>query len=328
MAGKKERGRWFYSATLILGSAWLGLCVIAPIWPNGRLISFVFGMAPPIALAGPLFFLTAILLLRFFKKPAWGLLQVGTLILALGGFSLLGYRFNFFKEMSSSGDVKVMTINVHFSSITLPKLLERIRKDDIDLVMMQEVKKKERGPAHWLKNNLDGWHIAEAREVAIISKYPLGKITRIPSKALEFRSILLVEVLAPTPYLAATVHWSSPQYEEGLEKMKIGAERQSLDFRQTMELIQSIGESKPFILGGDFNNPPRHKHTKELSRVLTNAFDEAGTGFGWTYHKKLPVVRIDYLYTNKQFDVETCYVDKEIGSDHLPVVAELSFKEQ
>lgn len=325
MAEQKEKGRWFYSAVLILGLAWLGLCVIAPIWPNGRLISFVFGMAPPVALAGPLFFLVGILLLRFFRKPAWGLLQAGTLLLFVVAFSLLGYRFNGFRVTDGSSEMKIMTINVHFSSVKLPKLLERVKEDKIDLVMMQEVKKKENGPAHWLKNNLDGWHIAEAREVAIVSRYPLGKITRIPSKALEFRSILLVEVLAPKPYLAATVHWSSPQYENGFEKMKVGAERQSLDFRQTMELIQSIGESKPFVLGGDFNNPPRHKHTKELSRAMTNAFDKAGTGFGWTYHKKLPVVRIDYLYTNKQFNVERCYVDREIGSDHLPVVAELSF---
>ncbi len=325
MSEKQERGRWLYGAILLAGLAWLCLCVAAPVWPNGRLISFIFGMAPPLALSGPLFAAAGILLIRAFRKPAWGLLQLGTVVLVFGALSLLGYRFNFTRPSSQEGKIKAMTVNVHFSSRSMPKLLERIKTEKLDLVMLQEVKGEMNGPGHWLQQRLDGWSFEEADEVAILSRYPIGKVTSIPAKSLSFRSILVVEVLAPTPYWAAVTHWSSPQYQQGLEKMKLGAERQSLDFKQTMDLIQSLGESKPFILGGDFNNPPRHKHSREIGKVLVNAFDKAGTGLGWTYPKKLPLVRIDHIYVNSGFKVEHCYVDKEVGSDHLPVVAELSF---
>ena len=180
----------------------------------------------------------------------------------------------------------------------------------------------ERSPAHYLAESL-GWQIEEADEVAVISRWPLKDARTVQSKALRFRSLLSVEVQAPKPFRAINVHWSSPQYLKGMEEMNLGAQRQSLDYRQTLALIDSI--KGPLVLGGDFNNPPHHKHTRSLSQKLESCFGSRGFGLGWTYPRKFPLVRIDHLYVGGGMRTESCFVGPAVGSDHLPLVAGISF---
>lgn len=322
MAGgsRKKEKRGFYWTILILGLAWTLFCHAAPIIPQGRLISFTAGMAPPLFLLAPTLLFALILCFRAFRKPAWGSLQVGLVLMALGGAALLGIEVNLPGDPKKT-EVKAMTLNVHFSSRRLPKTLEYIRKEKIDLVLIQENKGGEDSPARWLAGKL-GWSLIESDEVAILSPWPLGEPIIIPSKALRFRSLLAVEVQAPEPFTAATVHWSSPQYLKGIEEMTLGASRQTVDFHQTMGLINSI--KGPLVLGGDFNNPPHHKHMRSLSGRLENSFGARGLGLGWTYHRRVPLVRIDHILVGGGAKTQTCHVGPPLDSDHLPLVAGLS----
>lgn len=317
---RKKEKRGFYWTILLLGLAWTLFCHVAPIFPQGRLISFTAGMAPPLFLLAPTLLFAFILCLRAFRKPAWGALQAGLVILVVAGVSLLGIEVNLPGDPNKV-EVKAMSLNVHFSNRRLPKTYEYIKEEKIDLVLIQENKGGGASPARWLAGKL-GWNLVEADEVAVLSPWPLGKPEVIPSKALRFRSLLAVEVMGPKAFTAATVHWSSPQYLKGIEEMRLGASRQTQDFHQTMALIASI--KGPLVLGGDFNNPPHHKHMRSLSSRLENSFGARGLGLGWTYHRRFPLVRIDHIFVTGGMKTETCFVGPALDSDHLPLVAGLS----
>ncbi len=85
----------------------------------------------------------------------------------------------------------------------------------------------------------------------------------------------------------------------------------------------------PVILCGDFNDTPISYAYHKLSKNLTDAFKESGSGFGRTYIGKFPSFRIDYIfYSNKMQSTSFKVINKDF-SDHYPIVCNLVFtKEQ
>jgi endonuclease/exonuclease/phosphatase family metal-dependent hydrolase len=61
--------------------------------------------------------------------------------------------------------------------------------------------------------------------------------------------------------------------------------------------------------------------------VFEDAFLEAGSGSGTSFHDYKFPIRIDYLFTSKEFECKSYKVNRtEKMSDHYPVLAEFSFK--
>jgi endonuclease/exonuclease/phosphatase (EEP) superfamily protein YafD len=103
-------------------------------------------------------------------------------------------------------------------------------------------------------------------------------------------------------------------------------------FREVDLLAERAIRSAPALLVGDFNKTPFSFLYRRLRRQgLEDAFGRAGRGPGFTFpvfgrYKRIPLpplVRIDYIWTTKGFDVIGCRVGLDGGSDHLPVVADL-----
>lgn len=84
-------------------------------------------------------------------------------------------------------------------------------------------------------------------------------------------------------------------------------------------------DTRPVIVAGDFNMPVETRIYREHWGALTNAFDARGTGFGFTrYDGRWLRLRIDHvLSAPRWFDVQGAWVGEDVGSDHLPVVADL-----
>lgn len=84
----------------------------------------------------------------------------------------------------------------------------------------------------------------------------------------------------------------------------------------------------PYIITGDFNDPPNSYSYHQLVENLKDSYIEAGFGFGNTYAGKYPSFRIDYIFHDdfiravkfKRFKLET--------SDHYPIVSTFTFNEQ
>jgi len=93
---------------------------------------------------------------------------------------------------------------------------------------------------------------------------------------------------------------------------------------QTAELADFIGKSPhPIILCGDFNDTPSSYTYGVISRLLNDAFLQAGKGIGATYNGAIPFLRIDYIFTAPDIQCARFEVNGNPHSDHFPIVADL-----
>ena len=79
----------------------------------------------------------------------------------------------------------------------------------------------------------------------------------------------------------------------------------------------------PVILCGDLNDTPVSYVYQVLSKNLKDSFCEKGLGFDFTYAGKIPGLRIDYVLTDKQFEILEHQVPQLELSDHYPVLVRL-----
>lgn len=104
------------------------------------------------------------------------------------------------------------------------------------------------------------------------------------------------------------------------------------DFLARAEEAESLrqvleAETRPFIVCGDFNSTSQQWVYGHLARGLTDAFGAAGRGIGFTYHARLPFVRIDHVLASSEWAAVSARVPRQPASDHLPVVAALVLRE-
>ena len=53
----------------------------------------------------------------------------------------------------------------------------------------------------------------------------------------------------------------------------------------------------------------------------SDAFEEAGLGFGYTKFTRWHGIRIDHLLSDRGLSVVQCRVGPDVGSDHRPLIA-------
>jgi vancomycin resistance protein VanJ len=82
--------------------------------------------------------------------------------------------------------------------------------------------------------------------------------------------------------------------------------------------------SKRVVLLGDLNGTTDDRALADITSQLRSAQDAAGNGFGFTWPAKFPVVRIDQILV-RGVEPESSWVLPVNGSDHLPVVAGISW---
>lgn len=86
-------------------------------------------------------------------------------------------------------------------------------------------------------------------------------------------------------------------------------------------------ETLPLIVSGDFNSTPHNSAFYGLADGLQDAFQVAGHGWGATYHVDWPVARIDHVLVGPEWRVVSAHVAAPAGSDHLPLVVRLRWRE-
>ena len=101
-------------------------------------------------------------------------------------------------------------------------------------------------------------------------------------------------------------------------KMKKSILRRPKQVNQVFADIESC-PIESFVCG-DFNDNPMSYTYYRMTRGRKDAFREAGKGFGATYARLWPMLRIDYVMIPERFDALTYDIPKVEYSDHYPVV--------
>lgn len=212
---------------------------------------------------------------------------------------------------------------------------EFYNKDDSDIFNVVD-KMRAMGWKHiYFKKNLIDRSKAEFGAI-IFSKYPIVNQGAIYDDAGVYQKAIFADIR----YLDDTIR----VYSVHLQSMSIDvedvvdAEKLSRSYKQTGHrlrkgfvhragevnlLAQHISKSPyPVILSGDLNDMPYSYSYFTLRGLLSNAFEKAGNGFGFTYNGKLFFLRIDNQFFSPFFKIHEFATHREVKySDHFPVKA-------
>jgi endonuclease/exonuclease/phosphatase (EEP) superfamily protein YafD len=227
--------------------------------------------------------------------------------------------------------VRIMTLNRSAAKLDVERLARLIEQERIDLICFQEeVQRKNRGLEAYLKAK--GWY--RDRGLYLASRYPI--VAEMPRIFEEARSesrfpVLLIRVriqAAPgVEFGLATVHMPTLRFglyrflDRDIEGLKEHAAWWDL---QIERLVGGLGEIQeiPYLVGGDFNAPPDQSSMAGLGSFLRFGFEDAGWGYGYTRPARYPWFRIDHLLASPEWVFTRCWVGPDVGSDHLPLIAE------
>ena len=81
--------------------------------------------------------------------------------------------------------------------------------------------------------------------------------------------------------------------------------------------------SRPTIIAGDFNAPANDSIYRMLGDRFVDSFEAAGTGWGNTYHRRFPILRLDHIFVSEEFLPVRSTVVTIPESDHRMVVSDL-----
>ena len=240
--------------------------------------------------------------------------------------------------------IRVLTLNLHFSSVDRDALVELLRTWRPDIVMLQEVTP---GYAEAVQPSIGGDY-PYAVAVGLDNRFK-GSVTwsRLPLRAAERLDIgnaanVLHRVAASTAggeVWLYNVHLANPtETARGAGRLaalaRFQSDQRDLELARLTE--QTARADGPFVLAGDFNIAAGSRAYRAFPAAWRDAFAEAGRGFGHTFPAavperqgrgwpgiSLPLIRIDYILTSPDLRPREAWTQEVRGSDHLAVIADL-----
>lgn len=110
--------------------------------------------------------------------------------------------------------------------------------------------------------------------------------------------------------------------------------RQNRDLRRkelslTLQVLQQTSPltTTPTIFGGDFNSGSADVVHRQLIPDYDDAFSMVGRGWGDTFHRRFPILRIDHIYATRQLQPLSCGVIVSRMTDHRMVIADLRVRQ-
>ena len=85
-------------------------------------------------------------------------------------------------------------------------------------------------------------------------------------------------------------------------------------------------ERSGIIVAGDFNAPANDTLFRIIDREMVNSFDAVGTGWPNTYHRRIPMMRLDHIYAGRRLHPVRSRAVTIPESDHRMVVSDLVFE--
>lgn len=217
---------------------------------------------------------------------------------------------------------KVYSANINKSNTNYPKLVRGLMEADADILLLLEVTSKNIKPLQSLIHSYPYRVInlntgSSGTGMVLISKFSI--LNHEVTKYSDFGNILVSVLLEVYDNKVAfyAVHFPRPVFTKGLHDR----------MEQFMSLARRIdGESVPVIVAGDFNATPYAPIFKQF--LKRSGLKDSRTGYGWQPSWPVSVpplwIPIDHILVSNDIQVHKRGTGTHIGSDHYPVIAELS----
>ncbi|GAA1024138.1 hypothetical protein Aple_096650 [Acrocarpospora pleiomorpha] len=208
-------------------------------------------------------------------------------------------------------DLSVATLNVGVTN-SLSGTAVRTVSEGRDLVALQELTPG--GPAAKELNNRYPHHY-QVGTVGLWSRYPLEGARKVDIGLGWARALRAVTKSPKGEVTVYVMHLASAR----------PGETESRD--ETLEAAGKLiaeDESERLLLLGDLNTATTDRHREDLVPPLTDAQEQAGQGFGFTWPARFPITRPDHILY-RGMTATTATVEEAAGSDHRAAVATLRF---
>ena len=297
----------------------------------------IISLAVPVLLALNIFFI----IYWIIKLKKYFTISLISIILGIGYISNI-YKFSE-KKIFLNDDLKVMSYNVrlfnHYKwstdSTIVKKISSFIAEKEPDVLSIQEYYDAEslqlKYPYQFIKtkSNFNKFGLA------IFSKFKI-----INSGSLDLKesanNIIYTDILKDKDTIRVyNIHLESLKMNTSqenfgtknsdklLEKMEASFQKQAKQVELFLQHEKKWDGKK--ILCGDFNNTAFSWVYRELSNEKQDAFKEAGKGLGKTFNYWYPL-RIDFILTDANFDINNFKTFNVPYSDHYPILARLNLK--
>jgi endonuclease/exonuclease/phosphatase (EEP) superfamily protein YafD len=229
---------------------------------------------------------------------------------------------------SGSGPTLIRVVTVNCGNFAFGDPVEELRKWDPDIVILQQVF------PHRVKQMAEtlyggGGDFRAYRTNGIITRFgishevrwsPITPNQQVTIRLPDGREIEVVNVHLATAATDMRV-WSG-------EERKLHRMNRKLRKTELSDVLAGLRQTTPFpsrptILGGDFNSSATDVVHRQLTRDFGNTFAESGRGWGNTFHRRFPILRIDHIYATRRFDPVSSRVVPTKTTDHRMVISDL-----
>lgn len=270
-------------------------------------------------------------------------LLLSTLILAVGwSFNSSLIQFTG-KELSNEKGLSIMSYNVRMfnrwkwiNNDSIGKnIIDFVKSKNADVVLFQEYYILEKEKLDYEYKYIETQKKDNKTGLAIYSKYP---IINKGSLNLENTSnnIIFIDIIKEKDTVRI--------YNFHLQSLQLNTNEENFGQENSEKLIARLKESFKIqaeqtnvflehekawkgkkIVAGDFNNTSYSWVYNQIVNDKTDAFLEAGEGFGKTFNYWFPL-RIDFILTDRNTSVNSYQsFQKQKNSDHFPILTNISF---
>ncbi len=298
---------WFIDERFAERNWWITILAYVPQHPFGLLTLFLVVWA-------------------IVKRNARGvLLQLPSLVLLLVYFFGFNIPFGSSHTVQNGVSLRVMSYNLFGKTATSTVL----QAANADIICVQE--SRDQNLLKALQQALPNYFMAHEGEVTTFSRFPI-LTTKVQHLKRSWRTILETDLdVNGTVVRVVNVHFNTlniqggSYYQKHPESMAGRVSTSIEDRREAVNILLEIAANTnlPLLILGDFNTPTRGTLYGALKTQLEDAFATTGWGFGYSFRSDLPLLRIDYVWTNPFVKPTRAFVINTRASDHRPLVAEV-----
>lgn len=229
------------------------------------------------------------------------------------------------REKGPDRKISILVSNIYRDNRDYERFLRLVRKKDPDVICILE-------PDEWWDEKLSPLDVDYPYSARHRDDEGYGMIfyTRLKPRGIEVN--FLVEDYVPSVFAVLELRSGEPVEFYCLHPNPPNPKYSSDTTERDAELLivgKRVKESgKPTLVAGDLNDVA-WSHTTLLFLKISGMLDpRIGRGFFNTFHVRWPFLRfpLDHIFVTEYFRFVTLETLPDIGSDHYPIYAELSYE--
>ncbi|HVJ88805.1 MAG TPA: endonuclease/exonuclease/phosphatase family protein [Labilithrix sp.] len=230
-------------------------------------------------------------------------------------FPVMGLHLNL-KRSPEKKAIRLVSYNVYFGKLDRVQLMNELAAMDVDILLIQA---PHESMAARLRERFPDRSVEHIDDLIVVSRFKLREVIkpeRIDKKIAPMYASYVVET-DMGPLGIYNVHPYSPRHALFGGEMAINLEQRERQIEAAV--LAAKADGAPYLVVGDTNLPPWSAIGRRHFEGLTDAFEDVGFGFGYTFPAKRPWMRIDRAFGSEGIRFLNVRVGPLGASDHRPI---------